>query len=143
MSTFIPSVEKKSDKKWFLIDAKDKNLGDLSVKIANILRGRDRVDFINHLDLGSYVVVINASKVLMSKPSKWNKMYHTHSGYLGGLKSISAEKLMEKNPIKVLFHAVSGMIPKNKLKKNILTRFRVFPDNNHNLEAQKPILINV
>lgn len=137
MKTFIPKTAD-TDRKWYIVDAEGKTLGRMATEIADILRGKGKPTFTPHLDTGDGVVVINASKINLTG-GKWaQKKYYSHSGYLGGLKEVSAEDLNEKKPTEIVRKAVSGMIPKNRLKKDILSRLRIFSGADHNLEAQKP-----
>lgn len=137
MKTFIPKTSELS-RKWYIVDAKGKTLGRIATEIADILRGKGKPTFTPHMDTGDGVVVINSAKINLTG-GKWaQKKYYSHSGYLGGLKEISAEKLLAKKPNELIKKAVAGMIPKNKLKKDILARLRIFSGAEHNLEAQKP-----
>lgn len=142
MKTILPKSTQ-IERKWYLIDAEDQTLGHIATKIADILRGKSKPDFTPHMDTGDGVVVINAKKIQMTG-NKWaQKKYYTHSGYLGGLREISAQELLEKKPTEIVTKAVSGMVPNNRLKKGILARLRVFADCEHDLSAQKPEVINV
>ena len=138
------SVNKKSaDKKWILIDAENQALGRVCSKIAKVLRGKHKTNFTPHDDCGDYVVVINASKVKLSG-TKWeDKEYISYSGYPGGQKSISASKLMAKNPIAMVEKSVRGMLQKNRLGRALFNNMFVYEGNEHNQEAQKPEAINL
>ncbi len=118
----------KIERKWYFIDANGKILGRLATKVANILYGKKKVNYTPNLDMGDYVVVINANKVELTGRKKEQKTYYSHSGYPGGIKSITFDKLQEKQPEKIIFKAVSGMMPKNKLAKQALARLRVYQD---------------
>ncbi|MBU1992698.1 MAG: 50S ribosomal protein L13 [Patescibacteria group bacterium] len=138
MKTFSPK-KSELEKKWYLVDMKDQTLGHAATRIANILRGKDKPLFAPHLDCGDYVVVVNAKHIKLSGRKLDQKMYYRHSGYPGALKSRSAADVLEgKNPEKVVRNAVSGMLPKNKLRKNLLLNLKVFPEGEHTHEAQKP-----
>ncbi len=140
--TYIP---KKDDikEKWYLVDAEGKVLGRVATKIANILRGKHRPDYTPHLDLKDYIVVINADKIKLTG-NKWqDKMYHHHSGYPGGIKSISAEKLHQKKPTELLKLAVWGMLPHNKLGRQKMTQLRLFAGTEHKHQAQNPEPIKI
>lgn len=141
MKTITPSQIKWSDRKWYIIDAKGQTLGRLATQIATILKGKNKVDFVPHLDNGDYVVVTNCDKFLVTGNKMEDKMYHRHTGYLGGLKSISLADLLKKKPSKPLEFAVSGMLPKNKLRKEMLSRLKLFTGDEHSYVAQKPELI--
>lgn len=116
---------------WHLIDAKDETLGRLATRIARLLMGKDKPYFVRHLDCGDWVVIVNASDVKVTGRKASQKLYYRHSGYPGGFRQISFEKQMERDPTKVIKHAVSGMLPKNKLRKRMLTRLRIYGDDKH------------
>lgn len=129
--------------KWYIIDAKDKVLGRISTLIANKLRGKDQANFSPHMDTGNFVIVINADKVKLTGKKLENKMYYRHSGFPGGLKERNAKKMLEIHPTKVLELSVSGMLPKNKLRKVFMDKLKVYQDDKHPHEAQKPELLEV
>ena len=136
MKTFV-AKEQEVHKKWYLVDAENKILGRLATQIATRLRGKHKPIFTPHADTGDFVVVVNAEKVALSG-KKWDKkIYYRHSGYIGGLKEISARKLLEKKPEDVLRFAVRGMLPKNSLGRRQLKKLKIYvgPDNPH--EAQQ------
>lgn len=122
---------------WFLVDVKDKVLGRAATTIANILRGKHRPNYTPHVDTGDFVVVINAAQVKLTGKKMQNKIYHSHSGYMGGLKSIPACKLREKDPTRIITHAVRGMLPKNYLGKKILKKLKVYSGTEHPHTAHK------
>ena len=123
-------------REWHLIDASDKILGRLSTQIANLLMGKHKPIFSRHLDTGDYVVVINAEKVSVTGKKAKQKLYYRHSGYPGGLKSISLEKMMENHPARVIEHAVKGMLPHNRLGAEMLKKLRVYVGDAHPHQAQ-------
>ena len=123
-------------REWHLIDASDKILGRLSTQIANLLMGKHKPIFSRHLDTGDYVVVINAEKVSVTGNKAKQKLYYRHSGYPGGLKSISLEKMMENHPARVIEHAVKGMLPHNRLGAEMLKKLRVYVGDAHPHQAQ-------
>ena len=129
---------KNTDRKWFVVDAEGKTLGQLSVCIANILRGKHRIDFTPHVDGGDYVVVLNAEKIRVSGRKEENKMYYRHSGYLGHLKKRSLSEMREKNPKKILEFAVRGMLPKTRLQTQQMKRLLLVMGNENPYQAQKP-----
>ena len=135
----IPSTERK----WFVVDAAGQNLGRLSTMIARKLSGRDRVDFTAHVDNGSYIIVTNAAEVAVSGTKETDKMYYSHSQYLGGLKEVNLTKMRKKNPAHILEHSIKCMLPKNKLQAGMLLRLKVVPGPTHQYEAQKPEVISV
>ncbi len=128
---------KTEERKWFSIDAKNYILGDLATKVAITLRGKNKVNFTPHLDQGDYVVVLNASGIKVTGDKLKKKLYYTHSRHIGSLKTINLQDLLEKDPISVIRKAVLGMLPKNKLRKRMASRLKVYADESHTHEAQK------
>lgn len=126
MKTITAKQVKGNERKWYLVDAKGQTLGRLATQIAVILRGKNKATFVPHLDNGDYVVVTNCDKFKVTGNKLQDKMYYTHSGYLGGLKETNLATLLEKKPVKALELAVSGMLPKNKLRKGMLARLKLF-----------------
>ena len=124
---------------WFVLDASDKVLGRLATKIADRIRGKDKPTFTPHTDGGDYVIVVNAEKIKVTGSKFTDKKYYTHSLYPGGLKTRTFKDLNEKNPEKIIENAVKGMLPKNKLRKEIIKKLKVFKGPDHDLESQKPI----
>lgn len=116
---------------WYEIDVKGKILGRIASSIVKILQGKHKVDYVPHLDCGDYVVVINAKDVKITGKKATNKIYTRYSGYPDGLKEITFNQLKEKKPEEIIRHAVSGMLPKNKLRKNYLKKLFIYPDANH------------
>ena len=137
MSTFMKKIEN-VDRKWYIVDAADKTLGSVAVQVATILRGKHRPDFTPHCDCGDCVIVLNASKIVLTGKKLEDKYYRHHTGWIGGLKEISYGDLMATKPEMAVELAVKGMLPKNKIADKCMTRLRVFKDENHNLAAQKP-----
>lgn len=137
------SFSNKDNSKWFIINAEGHNLGRLASKIVNILRGKNQANFTPHADLGDNLIVINAAKIKVTGAKLQQKIYYSHSGYIGGLKSISYQNLVIKDATKPLIKAVKGMLPKNKLSDKIIKRLRVFGDENHDLIAQNPQLVTI
>tara|TARA_X000000950_G_scaffold72922_1_gene90604 strand:+ start:375 stop:809 length:435 start_codon:yes stop_codon:yes gene_type:complete len=132
---------KKEDvtRSWFVLDASDKVLGRLATKIADRIRGKDKPSFTPHTDGGDYVIVVNAEKIKVTGSKSTDKKYYTHSLYPGGLKTRTFKDLNKKNPEKIIENAVKGMLPKNKLRKEIIKKLKVFKGPNHDHESQKPI----
>lgn len=126
------------DKKWLLIDAEGEVLGRLASKVAKILRGKYKPDFTPHVDSGDNVVIINAEKVRLTG-NKWTKReLFSHSGYPGGDKRVTPAEILAKHPERLIQHAVQGMLPKNRLGRQILKNMHVFIGPEHNHQAQKP-----
>jgi len=141
--TFTPKAPVKADRKWYIIDATDKIVGRLATEIAVILRGKNKATFTPHLDMGDYVVVINADKVRLSGNKESQKEYITHSGYIGHIKKTPYAKVMAENPTRILKEAVFGMIPHNKLKKFIVAKLHVYAGGEHLHAGQNPVTLNV
>jgi len=142
MKTFV-AREREVHRKWYLVDAEDKILGRLATQIAIRLRGKHKPIFTPHADTGDFIVVVNAEKVALSG-KKWDKkIYYRHSGYIGGLKEISARKLLEKKPEDVLRYAVRGMLPKNSLGRRQLKKLKIYvgPDNPHDAQQLEALEI--
>lgn len=126
-------------KKWVIVDATDQTLGRLASQVASVIRGKHKPTFTPHLDTGDNVIVINAAKIKLTG-NKWSeKRYFHHTGYIGGIKSLSAQELRERNPERLVTIAVEGMLPKSKLGRQLHGNLRVFADASHNLESQKPV----
>jgi large subunit ribosomal protein L13 len=137
MKTFV-AKEHEVEKKWYLVDAKDKTLGRLATQLAVRLRGKDKPIFTPHADTGDFIVVINADKVVLTG-KKWDgKMYYRHSGYMGGLKEIPARRLLEKKPEEIIRLAVKGMLPKNSLGRRQLKKLKIYVGSEHPHNAQQP-----
>ncbi len=137
MKTPLPKVNE-IEKKWYVVDATDKVLGRLATQIALRLRGKHRPDFTPHLDTGDFIIVVNAEKVRLTGRKLDQKMYHKHSGYLGGLKSMTARQMLEKKPEDVIKLAVRRMLPKNKLARQQLKKLKVYKGSEHPHQAQMP-----
>ncbi|MDR2066559.1 MAG: 50S ribosomal protein L13 [Endomicrobium sp.] len=133
--TYLPKQDA-IERKWHLIDANGKVLGRLAVEVADLLRGKGKAFYINHIDCGDFVIVTNASKIVLTGKKLDQKTYFTFSGYPGGAKLTPYSVLMAESPQKALFSAVKGMLPKNKLADRQITRLKVFKDDKHNHSAQ-------
>ncbi len=142
MKTYTPDISK-VERKWFVIDAKNKILGRLSTKVANLLMGKGKPHFTPHLDVGDYVIVLNADQVILSGKKQNTKTYYRYSGYPGGLKSVTFSKYLKEKPEKLFTHAVWGMLPKNKLGRKMLSKLFVYRGNQHPHQAQKPELLKI
>ena len=126
------------ERKWYVLDAEGKTLGRLCTEAAMILRGKKKPTYTPFLDTGDYVIVINAEKIQVSGKKAEKKIYRSHSGYPGGLKEISFEKLQAKNPEEIIRHAVKGMMPKGPLGRQMFKKLKVYAGPEHRHEAQKP-----
>ena len=123
-------------REWHVIDASDRVLGKLATQVAGLLMGKHKPIFTRHLDTGDFVVVINAEKVCFTGNKARQKLYYRHSGYPGGLKSISLERMMQEHPTRVIEYAVKGMLPHNRLEAKMLKRLRVFVGEAHPHQGQ-------
>ena len=128
------------ERKWYVIDAEGKVLGRLATEVASILRGKHKPIYTPHVDTGDFVIVINADKVKLTGKKLEQKKYYYHSGYPGGLKSVSYNRMMEENPEKAIELAVKGMMPKNKLGRQMFKKLKVYSGPEHKHEAQQPEL---
>jgi len=143
MKTIMPTQIKGNDRKWFIVDAEGQTLGRMATQIATILKGKNKPAFAPHVDNGDYVIVINADKFKVTGKKMSDKKYYRHTGFLWGLKEISLEDLLEKKPLKAIEFAVSGMLPKNKLRKQMISRLKLFTGTEHTFSAQKPEVIKL
>ena len=142
MKTFSAKAENVS-REWFVVDAADKTLGRLASEIALRLRGKHKAEFTPHVDTGDYIVVVNAEKVRVTGAKTTDKIYHHHTGYPGGLKSISFEKLIDKAPERVIQGAVKGMLPRNPLGRAMFRKLKVYAGSEHPHTAQQPQALNI
>ncbi|MBN2705364.1 MAG: 50S ribosomal protein L13 [Deltaproteobacteria bacterium] len=126
------------ERRWHLIDARGQVLGRLASTVANILRGKDKAIFTPHVDTGDYVIVVNAAEVRLTGNKLEQKTYYHYTGYPGGIKSIGAAELLVKNPEEIINTAVRGMLPKNKLSRQIIKKLKVYAGAEHGHEAQQP-----
>jgi large subunit ribosomal protein L13 len=136
MKTFV-AKEHEIEKKWHLIDARDKILGRLSSKIAILLRGKHKPIFTPHMDSGDYVVIVNADKVILTGGKLDKKIYYRHSGYVGGLKKTTAKEMLLRKPENLIKLAVKGMLTKNSLGRRQLTKLKIYAGPDHPHQAQK------
>ena len=125
-------------RKWYIIDAEGKPLGRVATEAARLLRGKHKPTFTPNLDVGDHVIVINCSKVILTGDKINQKVYRHHSGYIGGMKEISAKDMLSKNPEKAMMLAIKGMLPHNSLGRETLKKLRVYAGSEHENQAQKP-----
>jgi len=137
----VSAKKEEVTRQWYVVDAEGQTLGRLSTEIANRLRGKHKASFTPHVDTGDYVVVINAEKVKVTGRKTQDKMYYHHTGFPGGIKSISFEKLVDKAPERIIEAAVKGMMPKNKLSRAMLAKLKIYAGSEHPHEAQQPIAL--
>ncbi|OGT80895.1 MAG: 50S ribosomal protein L13 [Gammaproteobacteria bacterium RIFCSPLOWO2_02_FULL_52_10] len=142
MKTFTakPSNIKRS---WYVVDATGKTLGRLASNIANRLRGKHKPEYTSHMDGGDYIVVINANKIRVTGKKATDKLYYRHSGYPGGIKSISFEKLLISKPERIIETAVKGMLPKGPLGREMFRKLKVYPGTEHRHSAQQPMPLEI
>jgi len=129
--------EAHQNRQWFIVDAEGKTLGRLAAKVATLLRGKHKPTFTPHVDTGDHVVIVNAEKVVLTGNKMENKTYSTHSGFPGGLKTLTAEHVHRKDPTKLLTKAIEGMLPKNPLGNHMAKKLRVYAGATHPHQAQK------
>jgi large subunit ribosomal protein L13 len=128
---------------WYLVDATDKTLGRLATEIAIRLRGKHKPEFTSHVDTGDYIVVVNAEKIRVTGNKVSDKVYHHHTGYIGGLKSATFEKMLAKAPERIIEIAVKGMLPKGPLGRAVFRKLKVYTGTAHPHAAQQPELIDI
>lgn len=138
-------VAKKTEivRDWYLVDAENQVLGRIATQIANVLRGKNKATFTPSVDTGDFVIVVNAEKIALTGNKMADKAYYSHSGFPGGLKTITAGKLLEKKPEELIRKAVKGMLPKNKLARHMLSKLKVYAGSAHPHKAQQPKALNV
>jgi large subunit ribosomal protein L13 len=137
MKTYVP---KQGDvtREWYIVDAAGRNLGRLASDIARVVRGKHKAMYTPNTDVGDFVIVTNAEQIVVTGKKVTDKMYHRHSGYPGGLTSMSFERMMERHPERILEKAVRGMLPHNSLGDEMYRKLRVYTGSNHRHEAQSP-----
>ena len=128
---------------WYVVDATGKTLGRLSTEIARRLRGKHKPEYTPHIDTGDYIVVVNAEKIRVTGNKLKDKMYHHHTGYIGNLKSVPLEKMLDEHPERALEKAVKGMLPRGPLGRKMFSKLRVFAGPEHKHTAQQPIPLEV
>ena len=130
-------------REWFIIDATGKTLGRMATEIAHRLRGKHKAEYIPHMDVGDFIVVVNAEKVAVTGKKGTDKIYHSHTGYPGGLKSISFNKLIDKAPERTIQSAVKGMLPRNPLGREMFRKLKVYAGDQHPHTAQQPQILEL
>ena len=142
MKTYHTPV-KEIERKWFVVDAENKVLGRLASEIATRLRGKHKPHFSTHMDVGDFVVVVNAEKVKLTGNKLDGKVYYRHTGYIGGIKEMTAREVFEKKPTELLKMAVKGMLSKNTLGRKQLKKLKIYTGNEHPHAAQKPEMLEI
>ncbi len=143
MKTTFLKREEDGKRNWYLVDLAGKTLGRIASRIARILMGKHKIAYTPHIDAGDFVVAINASKIRVTGKKLRNKIYYHHSGYPGGLKKRTLQEILAKRPEEVIQLAVKRMLPKNRLGRRMLKRFKVYPDEKYPHQAQRPIRIEL
>lgn len=137
--TYTPkAAEAQAQREWYLIDAEGQTLGRLATLVAQILRGKNKPTFTPHMDMGDFVVVVNADKIKVTGGKAMGKKYYSHSGYIGNLKVVPFNEMMEKHPTFAVTAAVKGMLPRNRLGADMLSKLKVYAGDKHPHGAQKP-----
>ncbi len=142
MKTYMPGKQAEP-RKWYVIDAEGKTFGRLASRVAAILRGKHKPTFTPHADMGDFVIVINAEKLVFTGHKLDQKKYYHHTGYPGGLREVTYRSLMEKRPVFALEQAVKGMLPKNSLGRQMFKKLKVYAGPEHNHQAQQPEALEV
>ena len=142
MRTFTPKPADQT-RQWLIIDASDVELGRLAVQAATLLRGKHKATFAPHMDMGDHVIIINAEKVALTGAKLENKRAYRHSGFPGGLKSVTYAELLEKNPVQAVEKAIKGMLPKNSLAAQQLSKLKVYRGAEHPHAAQQPVTFEI
>jgi large subunit ribosomal protein L13 len=140
LKTLTPSPDQ-IHQSWILIDATDQPLGRLSTKVASILRGKTKPYFVPNIDCGDYVVIINAEQVLVTGSKALQKVYQDYSGFPSGLRTTSYARMLENKPEDIILRAVKGMMPKNVLGRQMLSKLKIYAGSEHPHEAQKPVAL--
>ena len=140
MSTYFPK-QGEITRKWFVVDASGQTLGRLATQIANALRGKRKPTYTPHIDVGDFVIVVNAEQIQVTGNKRQDKRYYRHSGYPGGLKSRTLQEMLDRRPEEVIRRAVKGMLPRNRLGRKQLTKLKVYagPDHPHAAQQPKPM----
>ncbi len=142
MKTYSPKLQE-IERQWYIVDVKGKTLGKAATKIADILRGKNKPIFSPHMDCGDFVIVINASQIKLTGDKLRQKTYYHHTRFPSGLRAVTAGELIDTKPERIIESAVAGMIPRNKLKKDILSKLKIYPSDAHKHEAQQPKALEI
>lgn len=138
MKTTQVAKKEEVTRDWYLVDAENQVLGRIATQIANVLRGKNKPTYTPSVDTGDFIIVVNAEKITLTGKKLSDKVYYSHSGYPGGIKSITAGKLIDKKPEDLIRIAVKGMLPKNKLARHMLNKLKIYSGSAHPHEAQQP-----
>ena len=144
IKTYTPKADEAAEQReWYVVDADGQTLGRLATVVAQVLRGKTKPTFTPHMDMGDYVIVVNADKVVVTGRKTNDKMYYSHSGYLGSLKSVPFNEMMEKHPTFAVQKAVKGMLPRNRLGADMLGKLKIYAGEKHPHGAQKPVELRI
>lgn len=138
-TTFVKNEQALMNKKWYIIDATDQILGRLSVEVANLLRGKNKPDFTPNVDCGDNVIIINSDKIKFSSNKDEKEFWYNHSGYIGGLRKRSGKEMIQKYSDELIYEAIEGMLPKNRLSRQLIKKLHIYKKDIHKHEAQKPV----
>jgi large subunit ribosomal protein L13 len=139
----VSANKETADKKWFIVDAEGQTVGRLASKVAKVIRGKHKPNFTPHADCGDNVIIVNAEKVAFSGTKLVDKTYIRYTGYPGGQRMTTAEEMLRKQPERLIEKAIKGMLPKNKLGRQLFTNLKVYQGTEHNHDAQKPEVLNL
>lgn len=139
----VSASKETADKKWFIVDAEGQTVGRLASKVAKVIRGKHKPNFTPHADCGDNVIIVNAEKVSFSGTKLVDKTYIRYTGYPGGQRMTTAEEMLRKQPERLIEKAIKGMLPKNKLGRQLFTNLKVYTGTEHNHDAQKPEVLNL
>nr|WP_174556068.1 50S ribosomal protein L13 [Aggregatilinea lenta] len=142
IKTYTPTPDD-IQREWYVVDAKDKTLGRLATEVARILRGKHKPIFAPHMDTGDFVIIINCEKIRVTGDKLDSKLYYRHSGYPGGIKSVTLRQQLNKFPDRVLQEAVRGMLPKNKLGRAMIKKLKIYAGDKHPHQAQQPKVLDL
>lgn len=139
--TYSPKASE-IERKWYIIDAENRPLGRVATEAARLLKGKHKPTYSTHIDCGDHVIILNSDKMILTGNKLRNKTYTSHSGYIGGLKTVSAKDMFEKKSDRMITIAIKGMLPKNSLGRSMLTKLRVYKGSEHEQVAQQPAVWN-
>ncbi|SCZ09036.1 50S ribosomal protein L13 [Alkaliphilus peptidifermentans] len=142
MKTFMAKANE-LDRRWYVVDAEGKTLGRLASEVAKILRGKHKPEYTPHVDMGDFVIIVNAEKVQLTGKKLDQSMFTYHTGYIGGLKQIPFRRMLAEKPEKLVFSSIKGMLPKTRLGRQMAKKLKVYAGPNHNHEAQKPEILEL
>lgn len=141
-TTVLKKEEAQKNRKWYCVDASGLILGKLAVKAANLLRGKNKADFTLNQDCGDYLIIINSNKVKLSGNKLDNEKWYRHSGFIGGIKSRIGREMLDNYSDKLVYNAIKGMLPDNRISRQIIKKLKVYKDANHEHEAQQPSVLD-